>query len=555
MRRIVSIGLLTLVTVTLFVRCSSESYPGLEYDNPNAVNNGESPDNDDMGRTPVRVFVNEQSFYSLAANPVASREDDTTRGVGPFQVEDDDDIENKLANGTLTEEEKLRMDLKYQNTHFYIYAFRNKEFKQQESNPLSRLTLPPNLKYYQLAKNGPSGYWDEHRQDCLVDGYDYNHGLPATLEGDEEDETGLFNLETEKNDMDEHSRIYYSDYGNVGYNFFAYSIGDQVSEGATSLKWGTPQREDDRIYYKNFEVDGSQDVMCGYAPPLDKVLFTRYKKQNASLTESERDMILNIGAYCTFAAHRGIDPQVNIHHQLARFQFLARPGDESASNTTIDAIYVRCHNKGDFVVAHRDTTQVGFYPYEDQWGETYLHEKPVILYNAEGKAIGLEPSKIHDTSTMSADELTDDMIWRVFWDDSYWIYNDEGRPIGKKDINQRGDPLVMGDNMLVPESEELDIYIKSSYKLGEPDQRTFVSHYTINAADLVKANPSREKYYLDDVYFEKTGEKRYIFKKGYYYTVTLVVYGLSQIKVYANISSWVEGDQDISVGEDDFNME
>ena len=91
--------------------------------------------------------------------------------------------------------------------------------------------------------------------------------------------------------------------------------------------------------------------------------------------------------------------------------------------------------------------------------------------------------------------------------------------------------------------------------MTQPDERKFTSHYTVSAESLVGANSNRERFYLDEKYYKETGEKRYIFKKGYYYTVTLVVYGLSRIKVYANIDAWQQGDQDISVGEDDFNME
>jgi len=560
MRRILYIGLLTITTAMMLIACSSESYPGLEFDNPDAFENGESPDNDDSSDTPVRVFVNEQSFFSLSASAAARGYDDMTRGVGAFQVENDED----LVDDPLTGDDKVRMDLKYKNTHFYVYAFRDKAWTQQGVNPLDHVTQPTDFTYYRYATEhvAPGATWDEHFQDCLIDGYDFNIGMGATLEADNEEESGLFNLETEKDQFGDRTKIYYGTHGNVGYNFFAYSIADQITEDQTAIKWGTPQRVDDRIYYKDFEVDGSQDIMCGYAPPLETAIyhFEKDKKDKEKLTESERSMLLNIGAYCTFAAHRGIDPVVSMRHQLSRVRFQALPGDESASNTTIDAIYVHCHNKGDFVVAHRDTSLVGFYPYQDQEGDIYVHEKPEIVKDEASGTQYLRPSVIHDTSIYTpeagnVDELTDDMIWRVYWDNSFWIYDETGKPIGKKDLSQRGDPLVLGDDMLMPESDVIDIYIKSTYKLGEPDQRKFTSHYTISAADLVKANPNRERFYLDEKYYQETGQKRYIFRKGFYYTVTLVVYGLSQIRVYANIDAWQQGDDDITVGEDDFNME
>lgn len=555
MKRTLYTGLLTLTAAALFVACGSESYPGLEYDNPDAFENDESPSNDDTSDTPVRVFVEEQSFFSLSAGAAGANKFDFTRGVGPFQVDGDQDLESN----PLTGDDATRKDLKYSNTHFYIFAFRDRAWTQQGVNPLDRVTQPTDFSIYRYAKeNITGGVWDEHFQDCLVDGYDYRLGLGSTLEADLEKKevSGVFNLETEKDEFGNRTKIYYGTHGNIGYNFFAYSIGDVITEDQSALKWGDAQRVSDRIYYKNFEIDGSQDLMCGYAPPLETAIwnFEKDKKPNEKLTESERSMLLNIGAYCTFAAHRGIDPVVNLHHLLSRVKFQALPGDESASNTTIDAIYVHCHNKGDFVVAHRDTTQVGFYPYADQEGDIFVHDKPKIVQDAAGNKY-LEPSVIHDTSDKTAEELTTDDIWRVSWDPSYWNYDAAGKPTSKKDLSQRGDPVVCGDDLMMPQSEAIDIYIKSTYKLGEPDERKFTSHYTISAADLVKADPRRERFYLDEKYYQETGIKRYVFRPGFYYTVTLVVYGLSQIKVYANIDSWQMGDDDINIGEDDFNME
>ena len=567
MRRTLYIGLLMLTAAAMLVACSSESYPGLTYENPDEVTNGESPSNDDEQGTPVRVYVNEQSFFSISAGAASRENDDMTRGVGAFQIEDDDDV----ANSALTAEDIDRMNQKFKNTHFYLLAFRDKAWTQQGVNPLDRVTLPPDFRYSQLAENKPSeSYGDPQRQDCLVDGYKYEQGLKATLEGGFDDVTGVFNMETKPKGNGDYEKLFYGDHGNVGYNFFAYSMGDlhyetevdankDYNKLSNEINWGTPERTDDHISYKNFVVDGSQDLMAGYAPPLETALNTRYK--DVDLTESERSTLVNIGSYCTFAAHRGIDPVINLKHLLTRLQFRAYPGDESSSHTTIDAIFVRTHNQGEFIVAHRDSTKVGFYPDESVMGDVYLHDKPELIYDTKDptKAIGIKPSKVHDTSIYTPeagnmDELTDDMIWRVEWTEDCWAHDDEGNRIGKKPLNQRGKPVSMGDNMMVPSRGELDIFIKSTYKLGEPDQRRFTSHYTISAANLVESEPSREKNYLDEEYFKATGEKRYIFKPGYFYTVSLVVYGLSPIKVIATINAWQEGDE-IPIGEDDFNME
>ena len=511
--------LLTLTVAILLVACSAES------STEQTSTDGMEPANVDVPTTLVRVFVNTQNLFSETDGALARQQNqEDTRGVGPFQIS------------------------KYERTNFYIYAFRAKTYE----NPTYDV---PDFRHYRLvnkdSENAPNSHVPSdpalddsaEKRHCLLDGQDYNKGLLANLKMEGNNNAGMCKCKTPllPYDSGERELIYYPDYGSRGFNFFAYSIGDistdDFSTTDNTVDWGQCERLEDQVVYRNFTVDGSQDVMIGYAPPIQYALDAA-----TNLTDAEKEDIVKFG-YCTFAAHRGVDPVVNLKHQMTRIRFQALPGDESASNTTVDAIWVRCHNKGDLVVAHRDTTKVGFYPYEDQEGYIYVHDKPQILKDGNGKQY-LQPSQIHDTSIYSKkdnnlDQLTDDMIWRVYWDPTYWNYDDYGNPVNKKDLNQRGDPIVLGDDMLIPQNDAINIYIKSTYKLGESDERKFINHYTINAADLVEYNPKREKYYLDDDYFKKTGEKRYIFKPGYCYTVTLVVYGLSQIMVYANIERWV----------------
>ena len=531
MKRVINRGLLTLTAVIILVACSPES-------STDSINtDGMEPANVKVPTTLVRVFVNTQNADVAAARQY-NQED--TRGVGQFQIGN------------------------YERTNFYIYAFRAKTYE----NPTHDA---PDFRHYRLVNRDPENAANSHvpndpalddsaeKKHCLLDGQDYNKGLLANLDMSSTNHVGMFKLKTPllPDDSGERELVYYPDYGSRGYNFFAYSIGDistdDFSTTDKTVDWGQCERLEDQVLYRNFTIDGSQDIMLGYAPPIQYALDAA-----TNLTDAEKDDIKKYG-YSTFAAHRGVHPMINLHHLLTGIQFRALPGDESASHTTIDAIFVRCHNRGDFIVAHRDTTKVGFYPYEDQEGYVYVHDKPVFMEDANSKQY-LQPSQIHNTSIYSEensniDELTDDMFWRVEWKDEYWIKDSEGRTIGKKPINERGEQVPFGDNIMVPPSEKLDVFVKSTYKLGEPDQRKFTSHYIISAADLSKANPSIEKYYLDEKYYKATSEKRYIFKPGYNYIITLVVYGLSPIIIYSYIDAWsmpgdiTISDEDVYVGE------
>ena len=571
MKRTLYIGLLTLTAAALLAACSTESYPGLPYEEGVEATNDETLSNDDAVGTPIRVFVNEQTFFSVTGG-AASRQNDMTRGIGTFQFWKDQDLVNKLSQ--LSDEEKLLIKEKYERTNFYIYAFRAKTMTQPTLDA-------PDLRRYNLVDEGnPQAHAPgtnladtKDRWHCLVDGQDYYKGLLANLEMAAEDNGGMFKLKTPFDEKTgERKIIYYPDRGDVGYNFFAYSIGDisgdDFSTEDNSVDWGQCQRLEDQVVYRNFTVDGSQDVMAGYAPPIEYAL-----SGAPDLTDTEKEQIKDFG-YCTFAAHRGIDPMINLHHQMTRIRFRGAAGDESSHHTAIHSIHVKCYNKGDFIVAHRDTNQVGFHPYNtstDMLGDVYVHDRPELVKNEDGEWV-LGKSQIHDTEGLDdeGNPLIDrDDCWHVDWLEKYNKYDDPLHPdviTGKVDLEERlKDAVSFGDDLLIPPSDSVNVYIKSYYRnevnhgssaTGDKkyNVRSFTSHYVIKAADIVARNPQLEDKYLDDRYYAETGEKRYIFKPGYYYTITLVVYGLSPIKVYANIDAWQEGDNDITVGEDDFDI-
>ncbi len=583
MKRTLNIGLLTLTAVALlaFAACSSESYPGLTYEDGVEAENHETLSNDDATGTPIQVFVNEQTFFSMAG-AASSRQQDMTRGIGTFQMLEDEDIANRLS--TMSDEEKQYIKQKFERTNFYIYAFRAKE----QTQPV--VDKPDFRRYHLVDEDNPlahapgTSFADaKERWHCLVDGQDYYKGLLARLEVPKNEDgtdkkvwgrADKFQLKTPFDDKTgERKIIYYPDRGDVGYNFFAYSLGDistdDFSTEDQSVDWGQCDRLEDQVVYRNFTIDGAQDIMAGYAPPIEYAL-----NSAPDLTDTEKDQIKDFG-YSTFTAHRGIHPMINLHHQMTRIRFRGAAGDESAHHTAIHSIHVKCYNKGDFIVAHRDTNQVGFHPYNtstDMLGDVYVHDASTVATDADGN-VELVKSKIHDTEGLDENgtPLVDRQdCWHVDWLD--WEYNEErngkygyNKNGGKVDLSERlKDAVPFGDDLLIPPSDSIDVYIKSYYRnvveQGPTEEqsrynvRAFTSNYVIKAADIVKRNPKLEDKYLDDKYYKETGEKRYIFKPGYYYTITLVVYGLSPIEFYANIDAWQEGDENITVGEDDFDI-
>lgn len=96
------------------------------------------------------------------------------------------------------------------------------------------------------------------------------------------------------------------------------------------------------------------------------------------------------------------------------------------------------------------------------------------------------------------------------------------------------DGINQGVSQMQKQKATLYVY---SFRNGQDQQGPLTSEYTITA-------PKNEKYNLD------TATGTFKFLPGFQYTVKIAVYGLSPIKVTANISNWKEGG-DIFINPDD----
>lgn len=487
MNMIFKTRLLILFAAILITACS-ESYPGLSYDDPNVPENKEALDSTLLD--PLYVYINRQSFFYVTAFP--NNPNQSTRGLGHF---------NPIVINPGDAKYTLEDSLKYYNLRFSLLAFRDGKYATTGSLYPAELQNEPNMTWTAMAENG-NGHNDPDRLNCLVDGHNYYEGLPTTLD----DKTGLTPMPNQQ--------IYYGSYQDIGYNFFVYTVDDFESSAATV------HRERDSIYY-DLAVDGTQDVMCGYAPKLtEKLLDSLYNHIN--LSDAERNRILNIGNYSTYAGHRSIDPYINIYHQMTRLQFRAYAGGPSATNTTIDSIYVTAPNSGKLIVAHKDPSRVGFYLNKDVVNNIYLHEKPRIvdtLYSDGTKSKNLQPC-----------ELIDSGYYNIPWKDEYWIYDADGNRTNQKNAIFERDHIDIGESIILPEAPEFVITICSTFTGAMGDVHHMVAKYRVTAESLGQ---------IPDNWDEAT--QQYIFKRARYYTINLAVYGLEEIKVIANIEGWKDG--------------
>lgn len=107
----------------------------------------------------------------------------------------------------------------------------------------------------------------------------------------------------------------------------------------------------------DIEIDGTQDVMCGMAPKLTEVLDAN--EAFGKLTETEKSKIRNIGNYSTYAAHRNINPMVDLKHKLTRLKFKAYAGDQKACDIEIKYIKVKSKTRLKLTAATYNDKETG----------------------------------------------------------------------------------------------------------------------------------------------------------------------------------------------------
>ena len=467
----------TVITAlaAMMVGCSN-SYPGEIFDlkkDPSVFNNETS--NAEKSAQPIKIFINEQDFFTVS----------TTRGTGPFD-KDDPIQRNHFAN-----------------SNFYIFAFRKGKYVQGSD---ADLTSDTDFRRTAYAGDQMPGQSDPKKKHCLLDGLDYYAGLPMKLNVDGSGELKYYIFEKSENgsvnnlvtDMTKYtdmtklrdSLFYYSpDYQDLPYDFFSYYVDDFVPNSTNT------HREADRIYH-DITIDGSQDIMCGMADPLDSLIqaFQSHPESFAknsplkALSITDQFKLMSVGGYCAYAAHRGIDPQVKMTHQLARLKFFAHPGDESCDSITITKIEVRCPNSGQLTVASRD---VKVHPLGFQWSPT------------NGSVFLKEPSV--DGFTPCEDLKPIKIEWNPAEADKNWYYRKAHE---------------IGGSLMVPPAEEYDLCLyftqKQPIQYGGKDTRDveYQANYKITLAN-----------------------KNDRFKAGIVYPVHIGVYGLQEIKV----STWVQG--------------
>lgn len=475
---------MVLCVVSFTLSGCRQHYPGIEYDGLE----------DDIGvdykegKVPVYVAVNDPLFEHY-----------TTRGVGAF-----DDLKNNETS-----------DQKWWEADFRVYAFLRRSFNGYGGD----------LDY--TERMNPSD------DDCLcliddtgTDGSN-GHGRKANLHK----EQSVF---LEWSDEDE---IYYNDtYQYYAYRFFAYYLDDayDFSEGPTV-------RSKDCISY-DFTIDGTQDLMCGYATLTDAQIaeaetFDSDEKDNEFFADNIKDL-----AFSKATGNRSIHPVFSMKHKLAYLKFFLKAGrvttnngveevDSEIANVHIRNISISALTKGTMVVASDDTSRVGVTFDETSSEILYMpikvktNEFGDILLDNEGKSTYMPRQEVGGKVVAGTSDG----------------FNPSITP-GKN-------PEEIGMGFLVPPADEYALTLHcSQYKVDD------------DGNELIDPETGEQKVINYKVSYRLKLNTGNPFLEGYKYEVTVHVFGHQRIQLQLGDITWGDGgdidlDDEVSGGDDDVQYE
>lgn len=270
-----------------------------------------------------------------------------------------------------------------------------------------------------------------------------------------------------------HEEPYY--YGDGNYEFYGYFLDDAGTEGPD----GERITRTDTAYVAHIAIDGTQDVLVGYA---DRDTVVAHKAQKTPPVEVNKDRLFSAYGIRKWDAK----PEMYFRHKLARFDFFVRSGEEAAANKVkVMGVNVISKTKADVIVAGNSIYQ------------------------------GLKNIAEPDTLTLQAKVIDDAGTGAYHLDTLKNIGGVLAPDYGGLDKNVGGSILV------IPGDEK--------YALGmELEQPGVVAPVT--------------KTQWMNIDFSKltTGEK--YAKAGYKYSVTLVVYETKPVEIVISLAPWEEGD-------------
>ena len=323
----------------------------------------------------------------------------------------------------------------------------------------------------------------------------------------EDDGEGSFNVNYVIDPRSKGAMRYYPTQGKS--HFFAYHVDDAyvAKDAAGSPKLKRDNTEKPTKMMLDFKIDGSQDLLSGYASA--DYHGTTVRKFDAK------------------SARAGVIPVLGMDHMLTRFRFklttsdLNNTGDASvfgvpgkSSAVTIDSIKVLSHSKGTMTVACKD---LDGYPAADDritWDMTV--KDSLFLQQLSGT-----PATLDDGKQPLVELVPVTMTKEEFWDETAHRYL--AKPIGESILVE-------------PNQTEYELFLYTSQTLNL-------------SGDPAVGGPYVKKERVDLV-IKSTDIPKFL--RGYSYDVTIFVNSYEDVKLEIKLERWQQGGG-ISIGGDEMD--
>lgn len=473
-------------TMALAASCN-DSYPGMVFEPDDVPTNDED---DKLDRVPISIYTKDPGYFSLI-----------TRGTGAFDPKDEEGDKKRTPT-------------------FYVFAFRAGTGPDATGGQ-GLLKNAPNLQRTAYVEGSSNA--DPDNQSCLLDGTNYNYGMPYVFMSSD-DEAGVVG----KLVPEDGKEYYYSgSYQDVGYNFFGYHI-DDFEINSTNT-----HRETDKIWY-DIDLDGYRDIMVGHSDSLSIADFQnggRFGPDLIALSEEEKVKILSMyGGYSTYSGHRNVNPVINMKHMLARMNFQAYAADKSAKDVRIVNIAVKAPKKAQLYVAGRkyNSTGIAFDEDENSMADFNVSEKP--------QNVG-DPYNTDHYPYLKAGGYG--FEWPLA-DDA-----DKEQVAAQVQANSEN-PTQIGSSILLAPCKEYLVKITYVYnkKVKEvPGQvpvykeESRIAYYKVKPAE-------------DDPYSKDTVNGGIKFNAGILYNIKIAVWGLQNIEIGGTVEGWKQSDKTIEIDPD-----
>lgn len=353
------------------------------------------------------------------------------------------------------------------------------------------------------------------------------------------------------------------------------------------------KNDNDTTMTVNFKIDGSQDLMAGYA----KIGQYGYQAQD--------------GGFSAQSARNNEIPQITMNHLLTRFTFEVVKGDANFDKVTLDSLSIKSKSTGSLTVAAVDTAKIGTIAWNetglDQYVDFYLKEKAGAAYkvDADNKCVDKDGNPITFSSTTAI--LTDEIVYYTAADGLHYLasavptavpgdatyssalvctnyslengkaalVNFASLPLNTLALSN-GQKAGVGEALFVsPGETSYEMNVVMTYLVREQDPDADAAVLADKAAAMNSAKEALDADPTDETKKTayQTAKEEYwaaggalteqitqpltlklsdgsAFKAGYSYNIKITIYGLKEVVADVELVKWENGGN-IEVGQDD----